>query len=120
MPSKTGHWKGLIRLLKNVLKPSAIERRTIWTMDWHRREGGERSYSWVKKQPQAGGLIKRSSPEGQSHLPCMAGFKIPLFPRALRLVCSHGHKLGQAVVMRSTTSGKTPDSAPGDLPNTSG
>jgi hypothetical protein len=33
--------------------------------EWYRREGGERSYSWVKKQLQAGGLVKRGSQKGR-------------------------------------------------------
>ncbi|MCL2076355.1 MAG: hypothetical protein FWH15_07965 [Betaproteobacteria bacterium] len=31
---------------------------------WYRRDGGARSYSWVKKRLQAGGLVKRASKKG--------------------------------------------------------
>jgi len=31
---------------------------------WYQREGGERSYSWVKKQLQAGGLVVRGKKKG--------------------------------------------------------
>jgi len=31
---------------------------------WYQREGGERSYSWVKKQLQAGGLVERVKKKG--------------------------------------------------------
>jgi hypothetical protein len=45
------------------------ERHAGWNVrhfhSWYRREGGERSDSWVKKHLQAGGLVKRGSQKGK-------------------------------------------------------
>ena len=47
------------------------ERYAGWNVkhfhSWYRREGGSRSYSWVKKHLQAGGRVKRGSQKGKHH-----------------------------------------------------